>query len=286
MYINSGYLNNSLIDFKEKKKPLVVGCCGTYRLHKRPSLTTYRPKGRVDYQLIYIASGKAHFYFHDEIEDTVVTAGHMVVFRPKDFMRYIYYGTDQTEVFWVHFTGKDVKNIMRKYGIKDEDRVINTGTSLEYIRIYKQMIQELQTCPPNYETMLTTLLTELFILIHRHLSQDNKLPASFIDVEMEQAIQYFSQNNNTEINIEEYAASRGMSVSWFIRNFKNFTGTTPMQYIVSMRMNNAQILLETTDYHVNEVAAIVGYDNPLYFSRIFRKHKGMSPSEYKKQVKK
>lgn len=48
-------------------------------------------------------------------------------------------------------------------------------------------------------------------------------------------------------------------------------------------MANAQNLLETTDYNISEVAAAVGYDNALYFSRLFRKHIGVSPSEYRKK---
>ena len=62
MYVNSAYLNNSLIDFKDKSQPLIVGSCGTYRLLTRPKLPTHRPRGRIDFQLLYIASGKAHFY--------------------------------------------------------------------------------------------------------------------------------------------------------------------------------------------------------------------------------
>ena len=66
---------------------------------------------------------------------------------------------------------------------------------------------------------------------------------------------------------------------------KKSTGTTPMQFITSIRITNAQMLLETTNYAVNEIARIVGYDNPLYFSRLFHKLKGCSPSEYRKLLK-
>ena len=62
MYFNSGYLNNSRLDFKDYSKPLVVGSCGTYRLKKRPKLPTFWAKGRRDYQILYVASGKAHFW--------------------------------------------------------------------------------------------------------------------------------------------------------------------------------------------------------------------------------
>ena len=58
-----------------------------------------------------------------------------------------------------------------------------------------------------------------------------------------------------------------------------------MQFITSIRITNAQMLLETTNYAVNEIAHIVGYDNPLYFSRLFHKQKGCSPSEYRKLLK-
>lgn len=47
-----------------------------------------------------------------------------------------------------------------------------------------------------------------------------------------------------------------------------------MQYILSKRLYNAEILLQNTDYNVTEIAEIIGYDNPLYFSRIFKKLRG------------
>lgn len=61
MYTNNVYLNNSTIDRKDKSKPLVVTMCGTYKLYTKPKLPTWRPRGRLDFQLIYVAAGKAHF---------------------------------------------------------------------------------------------------------------------------------------------------------------------------------------------------------------------------------
>ena len=70
MYTNNTYLNNTTIDIKDKSKPLIVTSVGTYRLYTRPKLPTWRPRGRLDFQLLYIASGKAHFHFGDR-EDIV-----------------------------------------------------------------------------------------------------------------------------------------------------------------------------------------------------------------------
>ena len=180
MYLNSGYLHNSLIDFKDKSKPLIVGSSGTYRLIRHPKLPTYRPRGRLDFQIIYISAGAAHFHFDNAENDTIVTAGHMVLFRPKEFQKYEYYATDKTEVYWVHFTGGNVKNILRSYGIKDDMRVFYSGTSLEYERIFKRMIYELQSCRKDYEEMLVILLRHLLILIHRQLTRQLVLKNEFL----------------------------------------------------------------------------------------------------------
>lgn len=282
MYINTGYLNRSYLDFKDKSRPLIVGSCGTYRLNSHPKMPTYRPKGRLDYQIIYIASGVGHFHFDKTENETIVPAGNIVLYRPKELQKYEYYGEDKTEVYWIHFTGSDVKNILRKYGLKDKERIFHVGSSMEYERIFKMIINELQRCQDNYEEMLSLLLTHLLIVFDRELSRKRVIANEYMDREMDNAVSYFSENYNKDISIEQYAESRGMSVSWFIRNFKKFTGTAPMQFIVSMRINNAQILLEQTNYTINEIAKIVGYDDQLYFSRLFRKQKGFSPSQYRK----
>ena len=57
----------------------------------------------------------------------------------------------------------------------------------------------------------------------------------------------------------------------------------PMQYIVSLRISAAKGYLDNSDKNINEIAGIVGYDNALYFSRLFKKYTGMTPTEYKKR---
>ena len=281
MYMNAGYLHNSRVDFKDKCRPLIVGSCGTYHLYTTPKLPTYRPRGRIDFQLLYIAAGQAHFFLDGK--DVVVTAGHMVLYLPKEVQKYVYYGVDQTEVYWVHFTGGNVKNILKSYGIPLNGHVFYTGKFPEYQRLFLEMIQELQLCRPHFEELLSALLGQLFILISRQLNGTHKL-ADYIQTEMESAIRYFNEHYNKEIVIDDYAASTHRSTTWFIRSFKQYTGMTPMQYIISTRISNAQRLLGSMDYNVTEIASIVGYDNPLYFSRLFKKQTGMAPSEYRKNL--
>ena len=76
-----------------------------------------------------------------------------------------------------------------------------------------------------------------------------------------------------------------MSVCWFIRCFRTQMGITPQQYLTEIRLSRAKELLAASEYPVGEVAAMVGYGNPLYFSRIFRQRVGVSPLVYRRQVR-
>ena len=281
MYSNCGYLNNSEKAFVDEQHPLVISACGTYRLNTLPEFPTIRPNGRIDYQLVYIASGSAHFVFDGK--EHILSAGNMILYRPKEPQEYIYYIEEHPEVYWVHFTGTEVDAILQKYDLLSRGPILHTGTSPSYERFFRQMIQELQLCRPYYESTLTLQFQELLISIRRHIDTHKQMNA-FARKEVEYAIHYFNENYNKDINIEEYAASRHMSISWFIRNFKRYCKMTPLNYIVSIRISNAKNLLENTSYNITEIATIVGYDNPLYFSRLFHKHEGIAPSEYRNKL--
>ena len=81
LYVNSGYLFGSRVPFREKKRPLRILSAGNYKLYTWPKLPTLRPKGRVDWQIIYIAAGKGHFVLDGK--EVIVPAGNMILYQPK-----------------------------------------------------------------------------------------------------------------------------------------------------------------------------------------------------------
>ena len=281
MYINAGYLNNSRTDFKDNSTPLVVGSCGTYRLKTRPKLPTYWQKGRRDYQILYVANGKTHFWFDGREE--IVSTGHMVLYKPEEIQKYVYYLEDNPEVFWIHFTGSDVKNILAYHGISLDEHVFYCGVLPDYKALFRKIIQELQLCRYGYEDYIASLLNDILLLVDRQRHEQKKATGN-VQEQIERAAAYFNENYNTKISIDDYAESLHISTNGFIHNFKQYAGMSPAQYILSLRMVNAQSLLERTTYNIKEISEIVGYENPLYFSRVFKKEIGKSPAQYRKEM--
>lgn len=230
MYTNNAYLNNSTIDRKDKSKPLVITMCGTYKLYTRPKLPTWRPRGRLDFQLLYIAAGKAHFHFDNNDEATIVHAGHMVLYRPKEPQKYEYYAKDQTEVYWVHFTGNNVTNLLRSYGLTNK-KVFHCGSGAEYQNLFCSMIKELQMCQDGYEEMLEIYLRQIFIRLQRHFKSSLNSDNSHAFEEIDNAISYFCEHYNEPINIDDYA-KENCSCSKFLSQIlkivvKNFSEIVP-----------------------------------------------------------
>ena len=279
MYINFGSINSRQAADGSCTAPLTVDSCGTCRLKKHASLPTITRYDENAYQLFYIAAGKAHFWFDDA--EHVVTAGHMVLYRPQEERRYIYYLEDHPEVFWVYFSGSEAAAVLQAHEIPLDGHVFYSGIMPEYKNTFRRMIQELQLCQYAYRDYTAGLFQMMLVLVSRQRQERRSINGTTRE-QIEAAAAYFNENYTARINVDEYAESLHMSTAWFIRSFKQYVGLSPARYIQSLRIVNAQRLLERTKYSIGEVSEIVGYDNPLYFSRVFKKETGLSPAQYRK----
>ncbi|MBE2215304.1 MAG: helix-turn-helix domain-containing protein [Opitutaceae bacterium] len=85
--------------------------------------------------------------------------------------------------------------------------------------------------------------------------------------------------------LTELAAAAGLSPAHYSCLFREYTGFAPIDYLIRLRVQHACRLLDTSTRSVNEIAAIVGYDDPYYFTRCFRRVMGRAPREYRKVTK-
>lgn len=101
--------------------------------------------------------------------------------------------------------------------------------------------------------------------------------------QLKRTIEYINDNLAFNLSLDVLATMLSMSPYYFERLFKQSVGRTPLQYIISCRVERAKVLLRTTRQPIMSVASQVGYQNHSHFSRLFRKLTGVSPSAYRNQ---
>ncbi|MBM7571863.1 helix-turn-helix domain-containing protein [Aquibacillus albus] len=264
---------------EDNERLLAVNCCGYQKLITK-DLTRQRDNGRVDFQIIYIVGGQGTFYF--ENKHTYVSSGQIVVYSPNQSQHYSYYARDYTEAYWIHFTGYAAQEYLEQFGLLNSS-IHTVGMMNEVVALFEKIIYELNMNKPLSEHMTTANLIELLTLLGRKLqNKGNRLKSDYHE-DINNIIQIMHEQYNKNLIIEDLAKMCSLSIYRFIHKFKAVTGTTPIKYITSVRINEAKSLLSETSLSVQEVASVVGYHNPLYFSRVFRNAVGMPPSSYKEQ---
>jgi transcriptional regulator GlxA family with amidase domain len=98
---------------------------------------------------------------------------------------------------------------------------------------------------------------------------------------VERCIAYMQEHVNRPLQVATLAAQANISPSHFFALFKELTGCPPMDYFTRLRMRHASRLLGSTPASVKEVAAALGYDDPFYFSRVFKSVHRVPPSRYR-----
>lgn len=272
-----GVLENYHLIRSHRNHTLKALSCGFQHVQTRDH-SVLRQRGRIDYQLIYIASG--HGYFHIGGHDQDLSQGSMILFKPGDQQVYTYRKEDKTQAYWLHFVGTEIDEILPISNLESPLVTIPNETS-EVLRLFKRIIREFQLRPLNYSDYANDCLHQLLLHTKRSLiNYDTAQTLTHKNIEATIALmnEFYGKKNT----LQYYAEYAGLSVSRFIYNFETFTGKAPMKYLTSIRMENAMQFLLNPDLSISEVGLIVGYEDPLYFSRVFKNYVGIPPSSYRK----
>ncbi|MCC6578798.1 MAG: helix-turn-helix transcriptional regulator [Phycisphaeraceae bacterium] len=99
-----------------------------------------------------------------------------------------------------------------------------------------------------------------------------------------QALRYFEHHATEPVSVPDLARHLGCSEGHLHRTFKRETGLSPVAYLTRMRIRRATLLLTNTDRPIAAIAAMVGFDNPFYFSRVFHRITGLAPTAYRQRA--
>lgn len=162
------------------------------------------------------------------------------------------------------------------FNLRDEQKDI--------LRYLNAMVQEATSQSMSYELVCHNLLEILLIKILRHQHFDLEVSKQSKATKDISFIKHYLETYYHEsIQLEDLASMTHLSRFYISHSFKKEIGMSPMEYLIDIRIKESKILLRTTNYSISQVADIVGFTTPTYFSKQFRKSTGISPTDYREQ---
>ncbi len=135
-----------------------------------------------------------------------------------------------------------------------------------------------------YSTMVLLHFSAILTLLYRQYRSSMPLHSVAETELVTRLAQYIDQHYQEEISLQHLAEVTHFSVRQITRRFKDATGMSILDYILSQRMNHARALLATTDMKVTDIALEVGFNTPSYFCGQFRRVMGCTPNQYREDI--
>ena len=133
---------------------------------------------------------------------------------------------------------------------------------------------------------LLAMLSNLVRYFHKELPEPPEMPNSRHREQIERSMQFILKHLDAQLSLDDLAHEAQMSRSYYSTSFRKLNGVSVWEYIMNMRIENAQHLLETTDRSILDISGSCGYNNISNFNRAFRRVTGKTPREYRKDMQK
>ena len=261
---------NSYAEKKEMLAGIKLVSCG--QIFAEPNREIYRPNGRGDWLLFYVAKESETFFL-----DKTVTAeaGSFIIYAPGEKQHHVYKGSSTAEFYYIHFQCDALPE-----GITlESSRVYSLTNRKQFASLFEEIIEETLSKRPHYEILCISRLLYVLSLIQREASETNgSYSKGWRGIA--RAIQHINRYCDQNLKLEDYAAMCNMSKYHFLRVFKSVTGATPLEYRGGIRIDHAKELLKNSNFSISEIAESLGFSSLAYFSAAFKKSTGVSPTEY------
>lgn len=248
--------------------------CGFYK-GSGSDIPCSRPNGRIDHHIIFVERGQLTV----EIDGRQQTAhgDEIVYFPPNVPHRYCYAAGADTLYYWLHFSGTKLGELFALFPF--ENRIYKLRHLTEYTSVIGDIIQKHSRGKPGTDFFCHAQMQLLLTRMGQEIFREDAVGKSAVLAE-KIAAQIRSSPETTPDN-RILAEMHGITQYHLIRIFKEKTGCSPQKYRSLMLMEKAKQLLTDTQLNINEISDMLGFSDPLYFSRLFKKTVGTAPSLYR-----
>jgi len=211
----------------------------------------------------------------------VITKGCVFIVPPYEHTVYVADSKNPWEYVWIVAEGKGIHGLLAYMGLSAQTPFLR----IEDAGMRESFNDMLFYCREYGCDNPGALGRFLIIANDIHKTTDSQVRLSSADKNVEEAKIYINNNFYNIFTISDIAESLCMDPRYLQNVFRNRVGKPIMKYASDVRLFHALRYMRTTEWNVKTIAASCGYKDSLYFSRVFRRAYGVSPTEYMKQVK-
>ena len=239
--------------------------------------------GRIlpEYQLIYIVDGSG-MLSTKSAGCTKIKCGDMFMLFPGEWHSYRPDAGTGWNEYWIGFHGINIDNRVQAGFFSVKSPVFHIGYNEYIVGLYQEAIHTAMRQEPFFQQLLAGVVNHMlgimFMTGSRNALRKDDEALGMVDMSKNIMNDFIEE----DIRMPEIADRLNISYTKFRRLFKQYTGQSPAQYFINLRIHRAKELLRGTNASIKEVSIILHFESAEYFTTMFRSRTGMTPTEFRK----
>jgi len=242
-------------------------------------------KGRIlnEYQLLYITNGNGVFSIEKEKQPCPIAEGKMFFLMPGVWHSYNPLENSEWNEYWIGFKGKIIDKIIERGFFEEREPIFDIGLDDRIVDLFYKAINIAHEERAGYQQALSGIVMHILGLMY-YWDKTREFNDEDLVNKIKKAKVIMRESIYKTINLEEISKTLGISYSGFRRAFKDYTGSSPMNYMFELKLNEAKLLLSNSTQSVKEISYALNFESPDYFSTFFKSKTGSTPVEYREKV--
>lgn len=261
-----------------------IGSASNYPLTNHPDCHNFRwQTGRVlsEYQLIYVTGGEGQFE-SDSFKQAAVKPGTIIVLFPGERHRYKPSKETGWDEYWIGFKGKIMDDLVEKGFFSRAQPCITIGFNEQTFNLFMSVIEKTKKEDTGYQPLISGATLHLLGCIHS-MNKENLMQGVDKRIIVDKARLLFRSNITTTFSPEQAAEELMVGYSYFRKLFKAYTGISPGQFYIQLKIEKAKELLADQHIPIKEIAYELKFDSYFYFSKLFKEKTGLTPSAFRQR---
>ncbi len=253
----------------------------TYPLFQHPAgyhFTWENGRTLDEFQISYITKGKGTLEILGETH--LIKPGMAFLIFPGQWHRYKPDKTTGWNEYYIGFQGKYASNICLQAIIRSHTNVFDIGHNTTMLSNFDDILSKIKSENPGYQQQaagrIVCIVSEMIATV-----KNQKFSGKGIEKLIKIAQSEIRERLSQSINFESFSAMHNISYSYFRRMFKIYTGLSPAQYHLQLRLQKARDLLGSSDQSIKNISIELGFESQFHFSKIFKKKFGISPLHFR-----